>query len=151
MNGLPTANVAPDELPLLTEVAEGGQLDDLPTLTEIIPETGEASGPTESMAASGTSIPATISPAMDLPARSGTVTDTDTAASVETPAELCISEDALLAALQQRIEAHLEAVFMDRLAQLQQQAAEQALAELKAALPDLLQEALNTTDSSGMD
>lgn len=147
MNGLTASGVAPDELPLLTEVAEGGQFDDLPTLTEVIPEAGAASGPIESLAASRTPIPAAGSPADELPARP----ETETPPTPEAPDELCIGEDILLAALQQRIEAHLEAVFMQRFAQMQQQAAEEALAELKAALPELLREALNTTDSSKME
>jgi hypothetical protein len=47
-----------------------------------------------------------------------------------------------------RLEAHLETVFTQKLslnlAQLQRQAIEQAVSELKAELPDLLRNALNT-------
>lgn len=61
--------------------------------------------------------------------------------------ECCISEEVLLALLLQKIEAHLETVFAHKLAQLHQQATEQALAELKATLPELLRDALDSTES----
>jgi len=53
--------------------------------------------------------------------------------------------------LLQHLEAHLDGVFAHKLSinleQLQRQAVEQAISELKAELPELLRDALNTTNS----
>lgn len=95
----------PDNLPLLTQVADGDTLDDLPTLTEIIEETQH------------------LAPSCSL------------------------SEADMQQSLKQ-LEAHLETVFTHKLSfhleQLQRRAVEQAVNELKAELPELLHNALNT-------
>ena len=98
----------PDNLPLLTQVADEDALDELPTLTEIVEETQHAA-PSPSLA------------------------EADMQQSLK------------------RLEAHLETIFTHKLSlhleQLQRQAVEQAVSELKAELPELLRDALNTAEN----
>ena len=98
----------PDNLPLLTQVADEDALDELPTLTEIVEETQHAA-PSPSLA------------------------EADMQQSLK------------------RLEAHLETIFTHKLSlhleQLQRQAVEQAVSELKAELPGLLRDALNTAEN----
>ena len=54
-----------------------------------------------------------------------------------------LNETAWVAAVEQKIAAQLESVFAEKLAQLQQQATAQAIAEFKAELPILLREVMN--------
>lgn len=109
----------PDNLPLLTQVAEEPLPDDLPTLTEVVAEAQPE--PNTSLEAPEAAIPASPIP------------------------------DEEMQLLLQRLEAHLENVFAQKLSlkleQLQRQAVEQAVSELKAELPRLLRDALGAPDS----
>ena len=106
----------PDNLPLLTEVADENMPDDLPTLTEVVIEEQTKTTVVPQPAAEA-AFPASRAPA-----------------------------DEEAQQLLQRLEAHLENVFARKLAlnleQLQRQAVEQAVSELKAELPRLLRDAL---------
>lgn len=90
--------------------------DDIPVLTEVIEE-----------------------PAFTLPTLTEVVNE-NLAPSVNINS---IGEEELSATIQQCLEVHLETVFADRLATLQRQATTQALSELTAELPKLIQEALS--------
>ena len=109
-------NNIPDNLPLLTRVVKEEPLDDLPTLTEVVTET---------------------QPAADLKI---------VASDAITP-PLCAFSDDEIQQLLLRLGTHLETAFATRLnlrlEQLQRQAIEQAINELKAELPELLRDALN--------
>jgi len=113
-----------DNLPLLTQVVDEDALYDLPTLTEVV-----ASGQAES--ATGF--------------QHGTNREA-TAPKAATPASFASNEEELQRLLRQ-LETHLENVFTHKLSlnleQLQRQAVEQAVSELKAGLPELLRNALN--------
>lgn len=126
----------PGSLPLLTELADQGTLDELPTLTEIVATHAAATAPTHD-------------PDDDLPILLEKA-ETDTSAphppdQPDLPAPLALSETQLLQ-LEQRLAAHLEIVLRDklgtRLEQLQKSALNLTLAELKAELPELLRDAL---------
>lgn len=111
------SGVLPDNLPLLTQVADEEAPDDLPTLTEVV-----AAGSAELDA--GREVPAaeTVAPAS------------------------CASDEEEIQRLLRLVEAHLETVLIHKLSlhleQLQRQAVEQAVGELKAELPELLRDAL---------
>ncbi|MDD5385132.1 MAG: hypothetical protein PHG89_09675 [Gallionella sp.] len=114
----------PDNLPLLTQVADEDAPDDLPTLTEVV--TG---GQTE---------PATVlQPDADreIPAPEAAI------------AASCPLNEEEMQRLLRRLETHLENMFANKLSanleQLQRQAIDQAVSELKAELPELLRNALN--------
>lgn len=113
---LPSGDL-PDNLPLLTQVADEEAPYDLPTLTEVV-----AAGSAEPD--SGREAPAaeTVAPAS------------------------CASDKEEMQRLLRLVEAHLETVFIHKLSlhleQLQRQAVEQAVGELKAELPELLRDAL---------
>lgn len=98
----------PDNLPLLTQVADEDAPDELPTLTEIVEEMQH------------------VAPSPSLG---------------EAPLQQSLK----------RLEAHLETVFTHKLSllleQVQRQAVEQAVNELKAELPELLRDALNTAEN----
>lgn len=113
----------PDNLPLLTQVVDEDAPDDLPTLTEVVAE-----GQTE---------PATVlQPDADQEA---------SAPEAAIPAS-CAPNEEEMQRLLRRLETHLENVFAHKLGlsleQLQRQAIEQAVSELKAELPELLRNAL---------
>ena len=120
----------PDDLPLLTEVvgeATGG----FPLLTEVVGEaTGDFPLPTE-VVNEATGV---------LPFPPGIVE--------ETPAMPAPDAPDLSPQLLQDLQVHLENVFARKLRQhladAQQQAIEQALAELKSELPQLIRDALAT-------
>jgi len=109
-------NNIPDNLPLLTRVVKEEPLDDLPTLTEVVTETQ--------------------------PAASLEIVTSDAIA----PPLNAFSDDEIQQLLL-RLGTHLETAFATRLnlrlEQLQRQAIEQAINELKAELPELLRDALN--------
>jgi len=108
----------PDNLPLLTQVVDEGMQDDLPTLTEVVAE--EQAGTA-----------AILQPAAEAPIHAS-----------------CTPNEEEMQRLLQRIETHLENAFAYKLSlnleRLQRQAIEQAVGELKAELPELLREMLNT-------
>lgn len=110
----------PDNLPLLTQVADEDTLDDLPTLTEVIIEEL-----TESQSDLHQKAPA---PAAAIPVS-------------------CTLNEEEMQRLLQRLEAHLDNILTRKLTlhleQLQRQAVEQAVSEVKAELPELLRHALN--------
>ncbi len=112
-------NGLPENLPLLTQVADEPLPDDLPTLTEVVAE---------------------AQPESDLETP---------AAEASTPASLIPDEE--MQRLLQRLKAHLENAFAHKLSlkleQLQRQAVERAVDELKAELPQLLRDALSSPDS----
>jgi len=115
----PPGSSLPENLPLLTEVADKPS-DDLPTLTEVVAE-----GKIESAAKQNPHAPE--------------ATATSPPASEE--------EKRLLRQLEARIEeafAHRLRLDLER---LQREAIEQAVAELSAELPRLLRDALGTPDS----
>ena len=105
----------PDNLPLLTEVIGENMPDEFPTLTEIVAESE-----TDTRQDAGNSEAA--------------MSHSDG-----------ISEEQMQKLLQQ-LEAHLETIFKQKLnlhiEQLQRQTIDQAIGELKAALPKLLRDAL---------
>lgn len=114
----------PDNLPLLTHVVDEDAPDDLPTLTEVVAE--------------GRTDPAT-----------GTLPNANQEAPAPAEAAIpasCASDEEKMQRLLQRLETHLENVFIHKLSlnleQLQRQAIEQAVSELKAELPELLRNAL---------
>jgi hypothetical protein len=121
---LPSGDL-PDNLPLLTQVADEDTPDDFPTLTEVVTE-----GQTEP-----SSVP---QPGTDreVPAPEAVI-----------PAS-CASNEEEIQRLLRQVEAHLETVFIHKLnlhlEQLQRQAVEQAVSDLKAELPELLRGALKT-------
>lgn len=114
----------PENLPLLTEVADDNVPDDLPTLTEAIQEA---------------------------PAESATVFQPR--ASEETPphetttAVPCFASEEDMQRLLQHLETHIENILTYKLnlnlEQLQRVAIQHAVNDLKAELPELLREALN--------
>jgi len=114
----------PDNLPLLTQVVDEDALDDLPTLTEVIAK-GQAESATGFQPDTSREVPA---PEAAMPAS-------------------CASNEEEMQRLLQLLEIHLENVFAPKfsfhLEQLQRQAVEQAVNELKAELPELLRSALN--------
>ena len=107
---LQPGNGLPDNLPLLTQVADEGLPDDLPTLTEVV-----------------------ITPADP------------------SPIGCALSEEEVQRLLKQ-LESRLETVFTQklslRLEKLQLLAVKQAVNEFRAALPELLREALNELPDS---
>ena len=119
-----TDNGLLDNLPLLTQVADEDAPDDLPTLTEVVTE--------------GQAEPVTVlQPDADreIPAPEAAI------------AALCPLNEEEMQRLLRRLETHLENRFAHKLGvnleQLQRQAIEQAVSELKAELPELLCNALN--------
>jgi len=114
----------PDNLPLLTQVADGDESNDLPTLTEVIPEV-----PAE---------PAGIFQPGD---------EEDTLIPKEAmPAPRALNEDEMQRLLW-HIEKYIENIFTYQLninlEQMQRTAIQHAVNDFKAELPDLLREALN--------
>lgn len=114
-----------DELTLLTEVVSGSGSDNLPILTDVV---------TDPIAVS--ELPASSIPAILIS---------------EPPLPRTLSAEEMQQLLQ-HIETHLEAVFTSKLnnqlERLQHLAVDLAISELKAELPQLLREALKTTDVS---
>jgi len=110
----------PDNLPLLTQVADEDAPDDLPTLTEVVAE-GQPE-PDASLEAAEAAIPAS-----------------------------CASDEEKMQRLLRRLETHLENMLIHKLSlnleQLQRQAIEQAVGELKAEFPKLLRDALGTQNN----
>jgi len=108
----------PDNLPLLTQVVDEDMQDDLPTLTEVVAE--EQAGTA-----------AILQPAAEAPIHAS-----------------CTPNEEEMQRLLRQLETHLENVFAYKLnlnlERLQRQAIEQAIGELKAELPGLLREMLNT-------
>src|SRR3989338_7315024 len=108
----------PDNLPLLTEVADEDAPDDLPTLTEVVEE--EPAGPDDELQPDANQVPL---------------------AEAAIPASCTPNEEEMQRLLRQ-LETHLENVFAHKLGlnleQLQRQAVEQAINKLKAELPELL-------------
>ncbi len=115
----------PDNLPLLTQVADEDAPDELPTLTEVI-------------------IEEQAEPVTGLHPDSNDVTPLDEAPTLTA----CAPNDEEMQRLLLQLEMHLEYRFTHKLnfhlEQLQQQAVRQAVSELKAELPELLRDALNT-------
>lgn len=113
----------PDNLPLLTQVADEDTADDLPTLTEVVAE-GQAEPAAGLQPDADREVPA---PEAAIPAS-------------------CAPDDEELQRLLRQIETHLENAFTHKLSanleQLQRQAVERAVSELKAELPELLRDAL---------
>jgi len=113
----------PDNLPLLTQVADENVLDDLPTLTEVVAE-GQAEY------ANGLQLDAE----REVPAPQAAIPTS------------CTPNDEEMQQMLRRIETHLENAFIHKLSinleRLQRQAVEQAVSELKAELPELLHNAL---------
>lgn len=107
----------PDNLSLLTEVVGEGAPDDFPTLTEIVAE-----------------------PQVET-SRAAGVPEAD----IHQPCAISGEE---MQKLLRQLETHLETALTQKLGlhieQLQRQAIEQAVGELKAALPELLRNALST-------
>lgn len=122
----------PEDLPVLTEVV-GESSGEFPTLTEIVEEipTPISTEPSES---------AEI--VLETPAGASLLAKDD-----RQQAGSCNEID-VLPQVQLDLEEHLENVFVQRLQQrladAQQQAIEQTLAELKSELPELIRKALDT-------
>ena len=117
-------NIWPDNLPLLSQVADEDAPDDLPMLTEVV-EAAQAEPPF--IFQPGIS-QESHTPEAALP-------------------ESCAPNEEELHRLLQQLKTHLEGVFAHKLSanleQLQRQAIEQAINELKTELPELLRNALN--------
>ncbi|BBJ00019.1 hypothetical protein FGKAn22_17110 [Ferrigenium kumadai] len=135
--------VPTDDLPLLTKVVDEDVQHDLPTLTEVVEEIHPALPPFEVPAIAGDELPVLMEviaaePPPDIVAARQVMEDA--------PPPAALSE-ADMQLLLQRLEAHIESVFTKklslRLEQLQRQAIEQAVGELKAELPRILRDALD--------
>ena len=117
-------NIWPDNLPLLSQVADEDVPDDLPTLTEVV-------GVVQAESTIG--FQPSISQEAHTPEAALPVS--------------CAPNEEEMRQLLQQLEAHLGSVFAHKLSanleQLQRQAIEQAINELKAELPELLRDALN--------
>jgi len=155
----------PDNLPLLTQVTDEDAPDDLPTLTEVVAE-GQAEPAAELQPGADGKVPApenepsharfplpnplneTISHSTKLPktAAESLVIPQAGEGTNESLREFHINEEEMQRLLRQ-VETHLETVFIQKLnlnlEQLQHQAVEQVVSELKAELPELLRNALN--------
>lgn len=130
-----------DDLPVLTEVADEAEQDDLPTLTEVVEAIHPALPPIEipSLAADGLPVLVeTVTP--ELPPAA--VESLPVTALVPTPS----LSDADMRLLMQRLEDRIESMFAQKLSrhleQLQRHAIEQTIAEFKAELPQILNDAL---------
>ncbi|HXU92046.1 MAG TPA: hypothetical protein VFP33_00150 [Gallionella sp.] len=136
-----------DDLPLLTKVVNEDVQDDIPTLTEVIEEIHPALPPFEVPAIDGDDLPVLVEAIATEPppfaATSPQVIEASTPPSVLSEADI--------QQLLQRLEAHIESVLTQklslRLEQLQRQAVEQAVGELKAELPRMLRDALGNPDA----
>ena len=139
-----TDNGLLDNLPLLTQVADEDAPDDLPTLTEIVTDettshsTRLSKDDSQVAGYEGQTEPATVlQPDADreIPAPEAAITAS------------CPLNEEEMQRLLRRLETHLENMFTHKLSinleQLQRQAVEQAVGELKAELPELLRNALN--------
>ncbi|HUW25638.1 MAG TPA: hypothetical protein VMW07_03810 [Gallionella sp.] len=117
-------NNFPDNLPLLSQVADEDAPDNLPILTEVV-DAAQAE-PTIGFQANISQKPHTQEASLPIP---------------------CASNEEEIRQLLQQLEAHLESAFAHKLSanleQLQQQTIEQAINELKTELPELLRNALN--------
>lgn len=137
----------PNNLPLLTELADGDTLDELPTLTDIITAQTELADDAPQAHADTAVTDTNISIPAEDPAFLFEPSDT-TQQHIDPiiPAPPLMSE-AQMQQLEQRLAAHFETVFRDKLSlqleQLQKFALRQAVAELKTELPGLLRDALN--------
>ncbi len=114
----------PDNLPLLTQVADGDESNDLPTLTEVIPEVqAKPAGIFQPGDKKNTLIPKEAK-----------------------PAPRALNEDEMQRLLW-HIEKYIENIFTYQLninlEQMQRTAIQHAVNDFKAELPDLLREALN--------
>jgi hypothetical protein len=131
----------PDNLPLLTQVADEDVPDDLPTLTEVVTEAQP--DPNREAPAAGNEASHARFPLPNPPPQAGEGAN-------ESLREFHINEEEMQRLLQ-RLEAHLENAFARKLSlnleQLQRQAVEQVVNELKAELPQLLRDALSDPDS----
>jgi len=119
---LPSGDM-PDNLPLLTQVADEDAPDDLPTLTEVVAEEQAERA-------------IALQPGDDHEAP---------ASETITPAS-CAPDEQEMQRLLRLVEIHLETVFSHKLGlhleHLQRQAVAQAVSELKTELPELLRDAL---------
>lgn len=133
-----------DDLPLLTTVVDKDVRDDLPTLTEIVEDIHPALPPFEVPAIAGDELPVLMEVV--------TAEPPPVTAAKEEILPPAMASEADMQQLLQRIEAHIESVLTQklslRLEQLQQQAIEQTVTELKAELPQILHDALGGPDGN---
>jgi hypothetical protein len=166
-----TDNGLLDNLPLLTQVADEDAPDDLPTLTEVVTDetTGETTShptkqPEDGCQVVGYSHSTRLSAEKLLAGHpkddsrvagyegqtepaSGLQPDADREIPAPEAAASCTPNEEEVQRLLRRLETHLENRFAHKLSanleQLQRQAIDQAVSELKAELPELLRNALN--------
>lgn len=135
-----TDNGLLDNLPLLTQVADENAPDDLPTLTEVV--TDETTSHSARLSKDDNQVAG-----YEVQAEPSSGLQPD--ANRETPeaATPCAPNEEEVQRLLRRLETHLENMFAHKLSvnleQLQRQAIDQAVSELKAELPELLRNALN--------
>ncbi len=138
-----------DDLPLLTKVVDEDVRDDLPTLTEVVEEIHPALPPFEVPAIAGDELPVLMEEVIATERPPVTAAARQVIEEIATPATL---SEADMQQLLQRLEAHIESAFTQklshRLEQLQRQAIEQAVGELKAELPMMLRDALSNPDTN---
>lgn len=131
-----------DNLPLLTQVADEDAPDDLPTLTEVV--TDETTSHSTRLSKDDSQVAGyegQTEPA------SGFQPDANRKFPVPEAATPCTPNEEEMQRLLLQLETHLENMFANKLSanleQLQRQAIDQAVSELKAELPELLRNALN--------
>ena len=136
-----------NNLPLLTQVADEDAPDDLPTLTEIV--TDETTSHSTRLSAEKllAGHPKDDSQVAGYEGQVEPATDREIPASEAAIAASCPLNEEEMQRLLRRLETHLENMFTHKLSinleQLQRQAVEQAVGELKAELPELMSNALN--------
>lgn len=137
-----------DDLPLLTRVVDEDAQDGLPTLTEVIEESQSGVSPADAPAIAEDGLPMLTEAIAAEPAPG----DEAIPQVAEGIAPSTALSEANIQQLAQRLEAHLESVFTQklshRLEQLQRLAVEQAVGELRAELPQMLRDALGAPDTS---
>ncbi|MDH2917122.1 MAG: hypothetical protein PXX77_09625 [Gallionella sp.] len=137
----------PEDLPVLTEVV-GESSGEFPTLTEVVEETPApiSTDPGDTTVITSSRVDSIAEPKESAEIVLETSVGASLLAKDDRQQADSYNENDLLAQVQLDLEAHLEKVFAQKLQQhladAQQQAIAQTLAELKDALPELIRKAL---------
>lgn len=153
MNPIKQPSDLPDNLPLLTQVADEDESNDLPTLTEVIADetTSHSTGLSAEKLLAG--YPKDDSQVAGYGDQAGLIAEFQPDTHQHAPAPEAVgpvsraSDGKEMQQLLQHLESHIENVLTHKLnlnlEQMQRQAVEQAVNELKAELPGLLSNALS--------
>lgn len=151
-----------DNLPLLTQVVKEDSLGDIPILTEIVAESqsvaSQESSGTDAVMADDDLLSLLESIEVETPLRDSELKGISVATDKADIASPHFVNDAEMQQLLHQLETHMESVLRKKLSldtvfteklilqleQLQQMAITQAIDELKAELPNMLRDALNT-------